>query len=580
MNTDFNDFGNPQVANLPAHLRQFVVKQDYDNYTSIDHAVWRYVMRKNLAFLSKVADKSYLQGLDKTGITIDSIPNIEDMNTILGKIGWGCVCVDGFLPPSSFMEFQKYKVLVIAADIRQIEHIEYTPAPDILHEAAGHAPIIADPTYAEYLSLFGEIGSKAISSAQDFELYEAIRHLSIIKEDPYTDEKEIVQAEKDIELIQSNMGQPSEMAQIRNLHWWTVEYGLIGDLNQPKIYGAGLLSSIAESESCLKEEVKKIPYSIEAAQQAFDITEPQPQLFVTPSYKHLTQVLEKFANTMALRTGGLKGLKKALASKNTCTAVFSSELQVSGVFNNIISENEEIVYLSTSSPTALAFQNKELVGHDKNYHTHGFSSPVGRLKNTSIPLENMSFDELIGLDIEEGKQVTLDFESGLNLKGKLINILKNRKGLNMIFSFEDCCVTYNDEVLFQPEWGTYDMAVGQSIVSVFSGAADKTVFLKDNPFVPSELTHKIQYDEKRIELHKLYQNVRDVREGTASKDVLVNVWQELQKYKNDWLCAVEILEISSNDNLNTEIKTHLNNAEFDEVTKGLINDSLSLIEIE
>ena len=185
--------------------------------------------------------------------------------------------VDGFLPPSSFMEFQAYKVLVIAADIRQIEHIEYTPAPDILHEAAGHAPIIADPTYAEYLRLFGEIGSKAISSAQDFELYEAIRHLSIIKEDPNTEEKEIVQAEKDIELIQSNMGQPSEMAQIRNLHWWTVEYGLIGYLNQPKIYGAGLLSSIGESESCLKEEVKKLPYSIEAAQQAFDITEPQPQ---------------------------------------------------------------------------------------------------------------------------------------------------------------------------------------------------------------------------------------------------------------------------------------------------------------
>ena len=224
MKTDFNDFGNPQVAKLPAHLRQFVVSQEYDNYTPVDHAVWRYVMRKNLAYLSKVADASYLKGLEKTGITIDSIPDIKVMNTILGKIGWGCVCVDGFLPPSSFMEFQAYKVLVIAADIRQIEHIEYTPAPDILHEAAGHAPIIADPTYAEYLRLFGEIGCKAISSAQDFDLYEAIRHLSIIKEDPNTEEKEIVQAEKDIELIQSNMGQPSEMAQIRNLHWWTVEY--------------------------------------------------------------------------------------------------------------------------------------------------------------------------------------------------------------------------------------------------------------------------------------------------------------------------------------------------------------------
>ena len=578
MKTDFKDFGNPQVAKLPAHLRQFVVSQDYDNYTPVDHAVWRYVMRKNLAYLSKVADASYLKGLEKTGITIDSIPNVKDMNTILGKIGWGCVCVDGFLPPSSFMEFQAYKVLVIAADIRQIEHIEYTPAPDILHEAAGHAPIIADPTYAEYLRLFGEIGSKAISSAQDFELYEAIRHLSIIKEDPNTEKKEIVQAEKDIELIQSNMGQPSEMAQIRNLHWWTVEYGLIGDLNQPKIYGAGLLSSIGESESCLKEEVKKIPYSIEAAQQAFDITEPQPQLYVTPSYKHLTQVLEEFANTMALRNGGLEGLEKAIASNNICTVEYSSGVQVSGIFNNVISENGQIVYLSTSSPTALAWQNKELVGHDKSYHAHGFSSPVGRLKNISMPLENMSIDELMSLEIEVGKQLSLEFESGVNVKGKLINLLKNRKGLNMILSFEDCLVSYHEEILFQPEWGTYDMAVGESIVSVFSGAADMTVFSKDNPFVPSEMTHKIHYNEKRLELHKLYQIIRDVRENKADKQELSRVWQELINHPKDWLAAVEILEISSDDSLNTEIKTHLINVNSDEVTKSLIKDSLSLIE--
>ena len=578
MKTDFNDFGNSQVAKLPAHLRQFVVSQEYDNYTPVDHAVWRYVMRKNLAYLSKVADTSYLKGLEKTGITIDSIPNIKVMNTILGKIGWGCVCVDGFLPPSSFMEFQAYKVLVIAADIRQIEHIEYTPAPDILHEAAGHAPIIADPTYAEYLRLFGEIGCKAISSAQDFDLYEAIRHLSIIKEDPNTEEKEIVQAEKDIELIQSNMGQPSEMAQIRNLHWWTVEYGLIGDLNQPKIYGAGLLSSIGESESCLKEEVKKIPYSIEAAQQAFDITEPQPQLYVTPSYTHLTQVLEEFANTMAFRKGGLEGLEKAISSNNTCTVEYSSGLQVSGIFNNVIVDNGQIVYVSTSSPTSLAWQNKELVGHNKDYHAHGFSSPVGRLKDTSMPLENMSIDELMSLEIEAGKQVSLEFESGVNVQGKLINVSKNRKGLNMILSFEDCRVNYNDEVLFQPEWGTYDMAVGESIVSVFSGAADMAVFSKDNPFVPSELTHKIQYGEKRLELHKLYQKIRDIREGNTDKQELAGVWQELIKHPKDWLAAVEILEISTDDSLNAEIKTHLNNADGDEVTKGLIKDSLSLIE--
>ena len=78
------------------------------------------------------------------------------------------------------------------------------------------------------------------------------------------------------------MGPPSEMSLIRNLHWWTVEYGLIGSVENPKIYGAGLLSSIGESESCLKSAVKKIPYNIDAVDVMFDITEMQPQLFVTP----------------------------------------------------------------------------------------------------------------------------------------------------------------------------------------------------------------------------------------------------------------------------------------------------------
>ena len=92
MKNDFFDFNNHQVANLPSRLRQFVVAQDYPKYTPVDHAVWRYVMRKNIAYLSKVADTSYLKGLEKTGITVERIPNIQDMNDILGKIGWGCVC--------------------------------------------------------------------------------------------------------------------------------------------------------------------------------------------------------------------------------------------------------------------------------------------------------------------------------------------------------------------------------------------------------------------------------------------------------------------------------------------------------
>jgi len=283
---------NEITKRLPMHLHQFIVKQPYEDYTAQNQAVWRYVMLLNTNYLRKVAHESYIEGLKKAGISVDAIPKMEGMNRILKDIGWAAVSVDGFIPPNAFMEFQAYNVLVIASDIRTINHIEYTPAPDIIHEAAGHAPIIANPEYAEYLRRFGEIGSKAISSEKDYEMYEAIRLLSILKEDPNSTEELIENAQQKVEELQLNMGELSEMAQIRNLHWWTVEYGLIGDLSNPKIYGAGLLSSIAESKLCMTNEVKKIPYSIEAAYQNFDITKTQPQLYVTPDFAHLSFILE------------------------------------------------------------------------------------------------------------------------------------------------------------------------------------------------------------------------------------------------------------------------------------------------
>src|SRR5438445_5885219 len=235
---------------------------------------------------------------------------MKEMIDILAQIEWGAVAVDGFIPPAAFMEFQAYKVLVIACDMRQLHHIEYAPAPDIVHEAAGHAPIIVDREYSEYLQRFGEVGAKAMSSKKDFELYQAIRHLSILKERPNADPKELDEATKLVEHRQKTLGEPSEMALLARLHWWTVDYGLIGRLENSKIYGAGLLSSIGESVSCLEPEVKKIPYSIDAMNVPFDITTKQPQLFVCRNFQHLKDVLEEFASQMAYQVGGLEGIKK------------------------------------------------------------------------------------------------------------------------------------------------------------------------------------------------------------------------------------------------------------------------------
>jgi phenylalanine-4-hydroxylase len=580
--SDFNDFGNPQVAVLPGHLKQYIVDQHYEHYTPVDHAVWRYVMRQNYSYLKDVAYYPYIPGLEKAGLTIEKIPSLQEMNDALAKIGWGAVTVDGFIPPAAFMEYQAYRVLVIAADIRQLKHIEYTPAPDIIHESAGHAPIIADKDYHEYLSYFGSIGAKAMFSAEDFELYEAIRELSILKEMHDADADAIKKAEEVLAYRQENMGEPSEMALLSRLHWWTVEYGLIGSLDEPKIFGAGLLSSIGESVTCMTERIKKIPYTNDAINYAYDITKPQPQLFVTPTFQNLIDVLEAFANTMAFRVGGTSGLQKAIASKNTCTAVYSSGLQVTGTLAGFVEENGEVTFIRTKGPSALAMDNSQLPGHGKDYHRDGFSSPVGKLRGHAMPLENLSPGELNYFGIEAGKYTDLEFDNGITVSGTVQDIFSSR-GKTQLITFTDCTVkSKHGQVLFDPAWGNYDMAVGEKITSVFCGAADKDAFV-EIAYKSNTDTHHAVYDDRTLELHQLYRQVRNRRHNGGDFGFLGNVWFTLQKnHHDDWLCALEILEIIEHEGvepeLATEIRTFLEQkARKEPEYKKLINDGFYLI---
>lgn len=577
MNTSIET--NPLIEKLPQHLKQFIKPQNYEEYTPINQAVWRYVMRKNVSYLSKVAHHSYVDGLKKTGISIENIPSMYGMNRILQEIGWAAVAVDGFIPPNAFMEFQAYNVLVIASDIRQLENIEYTPAPDIIHEGAGHAPIIANPEYAEYLRRFGAIGCKAISSAHDYEVYEAIRELSILEEAEGTPEEELKRVRKLVDDLQAKVTEPSEMALIRNLHWWTVEYGLIGTVENPKIYGAGLLSSIGESEWCMTDKVKKLPYSIEAAYQSFDITKPQPQLYVTPNFAYLNRVLEEFANTMAIRKGGLEGVEKLIESKALGTIELSTGLQISGIFTNVLQHNGKPTYIQTSGPTALAFREKEILNHGTAYHSEGFGSPIGKLKGINLAIEDMSPRDLEAYDIFEGKVVTLEFEGDITVSGEIVTGMRNIQGEIVLIQFKNCTVKHLDTILFDPSWGTYDMAIGKKVVSAFSGPADINSFDLIT-HVPKTTTIKPKISESRLALEKMYQQIRDYRE----KDIEVNVEDILAQLKNnhpkDWLLTLEIAEIAHTKQLAIKDKAL---QRLDELTKDrpeiahLIKNGLELL---
>lgn len=575
---------NEVLKRLPHHLKQYVNDQHYESYTPQDQAVWRYVMRKNVDYLRKVAHGSYVEGLHKTGISTEEIPSMYGMNRILKEIGWAAVAVDGFIPPTAFMEFQAYNVLVIAHDIRQIDNIEYTPAPDIIHESAGHAPIIANPEYAEYLRRFGEIGSKAISSAMDYEMYEAIRHLSIVKEDRNSDPKVVELAEQHVLDLQNSEAALSEMSKIRNLHWWTVEYGLIGTLDNPKIYGAGLLSSIGESKSCLKDYVKKIFYDISAADVSFDITQPQPQLFVTPDFAHLSFVLEQFANQMGLRRGGTEGISMLIESKNLGTIEYNTGLQVSGVFTRIITDSHNNpVYIQATGPTALSYHEKELIGHGINYHTDGFGSPVGRLKDINMAIENMSPNDLEAYKIREGEMCRLEFEGGVTVEGEVITGVRNRKGKVLVISFKNCTVKYGDEVLFHPDWGIYDMAIGKSIVSAYAGPADFNSFdMTTHQLEPGNKREIISQEKQR--LLDMYTQIREMRQNSAllSEEKLNQIFETLKSdYPDEWLLPVELFETAHSNKFKIEnsIKNYLEEiASNRSDIAHLITDGITLAE--
>ncbi|MEM8490895.1 MAG: aromatic amino acid hydroxylase [Pseudomonadota bacterium] len=545
------------IESLPAHLRPFVKTQNYEDYTPRDHAVWRFVMKHLVRQLADSAHPVYRAGLSKTGITMDQVPSIEEMNRCLAMLGWRAVVVDGFLPPAIFMEFQSLKVLVIAIEMRSVEHIFYTPAPDIIHEAAGHAPFIVDVDYAEFLQRFGEVGMKAIATRHDLEQYEAIRKLSILKECPSSDPGDIAKAQAVLERLMKSDAPLSEAARLTRLHWWTVEYGLVGSVDDYRLFGAGLLSSLGESRHCLDDEaVKKVPLTVNAVEQPYDITHQQPTLFVTKSCKHLTQVLEEFAASMCYQRGGADSVRRAIDAESVCTVELDTGTQMSGRFSEVLCDAVgNATYVRTVGATQLAHNGTQIYGHGIEKHSHGFGSPIGYLKDFSRCLSAYTVDELKAHQIEVGKRVELEYLSGITVKGMLQAIVRQDQK-NLVLSFLDCSVTDLDGgVHFAPDGGTYDLLVGGRITSVFGGAADR---LKLQLFKPTPRTKTIQV-EPDADLMEAYREVACINASNQTRsaaELPKSVCRALQLYPDEWLLRVELLG-SANPALSTRLHGEL-----------------------
>ncbi len=537
---------SPAVSKLPAYLRKYVAEQRYDAYTSQEHAAWRYIMRQNRAFFSKHAVPVYLEGLKRTGISIDRIPRISEMDQCLASFGWGAVPVTGFIPPAAFLDFQAHGVLPIACDMRTVNHIAYTPAPDIVHEAAGHAPIIADEKYADYLKRYARMAQKAIQSAEDIRLYEAIRYLSDVKENPDIPPATIARAEQMLKHAAAGITHTSENAKVSRMAWWTVEYGMVGPIDKPLFYGAGLLSSVGESQAAAK--VRKVPLTVACVEQTYDITEPQPQLFVAPNMDTLVDVLEELEETLAFRRGGVESLEKAKVAATVNTVVLDSGIQVSGQLVDYRVAAGKPAFLKFSGPCQLSRDGKEIAGQGRKRHPDGYSSPVGKARWSDAGLE---------------------FESGIKLVGKLKAREKD------LATFTDCTVTWGQETLYRPEWGEFDLVLGETVPSVFGGPADWASFgdlsIGEATSTPGR-TSPHTADEKKI--FAFYAETRALRTQGVDEARLRDLAARVElEFPQEWLLELEIVEIARQKKIKgpwlDAIEARLHGLGSDLVEKGL-----------
>jgi phenylalanine-4-hydroxylase len=507
---------------VPAHLRHFVVEQDAEAYSAIDHAVWRFVLLQLYDRLQRTAHPAYVRGFSQAGMSTARVPRIADMDACLSEFGWGAVCVDGFIPPRAFQEFQALGILPIAADMRTVEHLPYTPAPDIIHEAAGHAPILPDPEYAAFLRRVGECGMRAFACEHDRTMFQAIRRLSIVKEQRDATPAAVASAELALAELVARAPQPSEAAQLARLYWWTVEYGLVGTPDDYRMYGAGLLSSLAESHFCAEPSVAKRPLSAACVAVDYDITRPQPQLFVARDFAQLGEVLDEVCAAFAFRCGGMSGLRAAQVAAEVATIELGCGVQLTGTVQEVIGDGALPRALLLRGACAIGARERTLPGHGREAYPNGMV----------VALDVVPASAFIA-----GARVRFELGGGAAVEGIAERASAPvREGLSATPLREARFLHGAQPVVLLGECALLQTANAR-VTSVRAGASDADYWPAPPP-TAHKAPRRAGESERQRALRQLYERVPE-----AAPDELCAVHDALQRdHAGEWLLRWNLLE--------------------------------------
>lgn len=224
----------------------FTIDQQWDRYSAADHAMWRTLYRCQSSLLPRYAARAFLSSLSQLNAG-DGVPDFRRASDMLEKAtGWRIVAVPGLIPEGAFFDHLAARRFPVTQWIRQPEEMDYLEEPDVFHDFFGHVPLLMHPVFADYMQAYGKGGQRALG-----------------------------------------LGRLENLAR---LYWYTVEFGLIREDGDLRIYGAGILSSAGETPFSVEspspnrlsfdlERVMRTKYRIDDYQQTYFVIDSYEQLF-------------------------------------------------------------------------------------------------------------------------------------------------------------------------------------------------------------------------------------------------------------------------------------------------------------
>lgn len=236
----------------PGAAADWTIPQGWTDYSVGEHAMWDRLFARQSAMLPGRVVPAFIEGLDVLRLSRPGIPDFEELSgQLMQATGWRVVAVPGLVPDEIFFEHLANRRFVAGRFIRTPEQIDYLEEPDVFHDVFGHVPLLAHQAFADYMQAYGEGGLRAM------------RHHAIDK--------------------------------LARLYWYTVEFGLIRDGADLKIFGSGIVSSYGESIYALDDPApNRLGFDLKRVLRThYEIDDYQRNYFVIDSFDDLLkQTLE------------------------------------------------------------------------------------------------------------------------------------------------------------------------------------------------------------------------------------------------------------------------------------------------